>query len=62
MQSSIKRYKNSIIDKAHNVQYDIYSNRKLNKAQMLLQIRFYFVNNDFKYPESGTKINIIAED
>lgn len=58
----VKKYKNVLIDKVNNVRFNIYSNKKLNKAQMLKQVRYYFVNKDFIYPEAGNNINIIVED
>lgn len=58
----VKKYKNVLIDKVNNVRFNIYSNKKLNKAQMLQQIRFYFVDKDYTYPEAGNNINIIVEE
>lgn len=58
----VKKYKYCIIDKLHNIRYEIYSNRKMSKKDKLMQIRLYYYEHDCCVPEPESVIMIVCKD
>ena len=58
----IKKYRNVLVDKMHNARYYIYSNRKLDKKDMIREVRAYCISIEKFYPDYGARINIICRD
>jgi hypothetical protein len=58
----VKAHKSILKDKLRKITYVIYSNRKLNKKEMLREIRYYYVKNDFALEENTERIMIISRD
>ena len=59
---TVKTHKNILKDKIREITYIIYSNRKLNKKEMLREIRYYYVKNDFCFEDCSDRIMIISRD
>jgi hypothetical protein len=58
----VKTNKSILKDKLRKITYVIYSNRKLNKREMLREIRYYYVQNNFTIEETTERIMIISRD
>lgn len=60
--SEIKKYRCVITDKYHNVIYEIFSNKKLSKKEMIKQIRYYQYKKNSDDFDFDKKILIISDD
>ena len=58
----VKKHKNILKDTLRHITYVIYSNRKLNKKEMMREVRYFYVKNDFSVEDCASKVMIIARD
>jgi hypothetical protein len=62
MANEVRKYKNVIKDGFNSTTYEIYSNRKLSRKEMLREIREYYYQKRFPEHACETKILIISND
>lgn len=58
----VKKHKNILKDTFRHITYVIYSDRKLDKKEMMREVRYYFVKNDFSVDDCSSRVMIIARD
>jgi len=62
MTNNVRKYKNVIKDGFNCTTYEIYSNRKLSRKEMLREIREYYYQKHFPEYSCETKILIVSND
>ncbi len=60
--NDVKKYKCIIKDTYHNVIYEIYSNKKLTKKEMIKQVRYYQYEKKDELPDFDKNILIVSDD
>ncbi len=62
MADEVRKYRYVIKDGYNGTIYEIYSNRKLNRKEMLMEIRDYYYQKRFPKRAKEMKIMIICND